>query len=347
MTGREASSDQSPIVVVDMHTHWYPRPLLDAYVKSDGYPSCRREGDSFAIERLPGSWTSLPLHFVEIDLQLDIMRTEGVDIAVSSSASFGDVDALPVSQAVAVAVAVNEARAAVAERDRGFLGIATIPWQDATAAREVLADAISRLGLVGVALHSNIAGRPVDDPSLRPIYEQLSALGVPLLLHPGRTLLKPFSPDLGLETAVSYMFDSSIAAYRLAFSGILDDLTLDVVHPHCGATLPYLAGRIDSVRSLFASSDSAAGKRAGTALRDFYTDTVCQSSETLAFAHRFYGTEHMLFGSDCPYFSQQTSVDLVRSSLPEETHRAVLCDNALQLLSISSPPPGSPGSPGS
>lgn len=336
MANDPTSSDPFAGVVVDMHTHWYPRALLDAYVDSDCYPSCRREGDSYAVERLPGRWVSLPLHFVELDLQLDMMRTDGVDIAVSSSASFGDVDALPVSQAIDVAVEMNEARAAAAKTHRGFLGIATIPWQDATAAQEVLADAISRLGLVGVSLHSNVAGKAVDAPSLRPVYEQLSDLGVPLLLHPGRTLLEPFSRDLGLETAVSYMFDSSIAAYRLAFSGILDGLAIDVVHPHCGATLPYLAGRIDSVRSLLESDGSAVNRRASVVLKTFYTDTVCQSPETLAFAHQFYGTEHLLYGSDCPYFSQRASLDLVCSSLPKETHRAVLCDNAFRLLSFSS-----------
>ena len=51
--------------VIDTQAHWYPRSLLDAYVENDGFPGCRREGDSYAIEMLPGQWTSLPLHFVE------------------------------------------------------------------------------------------------------------------------------------------------------------------------------------------------------------------------------------------------------------------------------------------
>ena len=184
--------------VIDTQAHWYPRALLDAYVGSDGYPGCRREGDSYAVEMLPGQWTSLPLHFVELELQLETMRDAGVDVVVSSSGSFGDVDALPVEQAKEVAIAVNEERAAAEAGYEGFLGLATVPWQDAAAAVEVLDDAVSRLGLHGALIHSNIVGRPIDASYLRPVYERMGELGVPLFLHPGKTLLEPHARDLGL-----------------------------------------------------------------------------------------------------------------------------------------------------
>lgn len=327
--------------VVDTHTHWYPRVLMEAYVKSDAYPSCRRERDSYAVELLPGQWVSLPLHFVELDLQLEMMHAAGVDVAVSSSASFGDVDALPLAEAVEIAVAVNEARADAISRHSGFVGLATVPWQDPTAAAEVVSDAITRCGLKGVLLHSNIAGRPVDERTLRPVYETIAALGVPLFLHPGRTMLEPFARDLGLEVMVAYMFDSSLAALRLALSGILDGLSLDVVHPHCGATLPYLAGRIDGSHAKPWCLGRVHDPLPSEVLKGFYTDTMCQSAETLAYAHRFYGTEHLLYGSDCPYFSQSESLALVRSVLPEPAHEDVLWKNADRLLGLALTPSSS------
>lgn len=320
--------------VVDTHTHWYPRVLMEAYVGSDAFPPCRREGDSYAVELLPGHWVSLPAHFVEVDLLMEMMHSSGVDVAVSSSGSFGDVDALPVVQAVDVAVAVNEARADAAARHPGFVGVATIPWQDPRAAAEVARDAVTRCGLKGVLLHSNIAGRHVDHPALRPVYGTIADLGVPLFLHPGRTLLEPFSRDLGLEVMVAYMFDSSLAALRLALSGILDDLQIDVVHPHCGATLPYLAGRIDGSHAKPWCLGHVRDPLPSEAIKGFYTDTMCQSAETLAYAHRFYGTDHMLYGSDCPYFAQSDSLSLVMSTLPESAHEAVLCRNAERLLRL-------------
>jgi aminocarboxymuconate-semialdehyde decarboxylase len=320
--------------VVDTQAHWYPRMLLEAYVESDGFPGCRREGDSYAIEMLPGDWTSLPLHFVELELQLETMRGAGVDVVLSSSGSFGDVDALPVEQAKELAIAVNEERAAAEARYEGFLGLATIPWQDADAAVEVLGDAVSRLGLRGVLLHSNIAGRPVDSPYLRPVYERLSELRVPLFLHPGKTLLEPYARDLGIEVILAYMFDSSLAAFRLLLSGILEGLELDVVHPHCGATLPYLAGRIDNAYWKPWALGRKLERPPSELLKGFYTDTMCQSPETLAYATGFYGVEHVLYGSDYPYYQPADSLAFVRGCLTEAQAEAVLWANAARLLRL-------------
>jgi aminocarboxymuconate-semialdehyde decarboxylase len=323
--------------VIDTQAHWYPRPLFEAYVESDGFPGCRREGDSYAVEMLPGQWTSLPVHFVELELQLETMRAAGVDVVVSSSGSFGDVDALPVGQAKEVAIAVNEERAAAEARFEGFLGLASIPWQDAAAAVEVLDDAVSRLGLRGVLIHSNIVGRPVDSPDLRPVYERMSELGVSLFLHPGRTLLEPHVRDLGLEVILSYMFDSSLAALRLVLSGILDGLSLDVIHPHCGATLPYLAGRIDHAYAKPWALGRELDRPPSERLTDFYTDTMCQSPETLAYAKSFYGVEHLLYGSDYPYFQPAESLAFVRGCLEDSEAQAVLWANAAALLGLEDP----------
>jgi aminocarboxymuconate-semialdehyde decarboxylase len=321
--------------VVDMQAHWYPRILLEAYAESDGFPGCRREGDSYAIETRPGDWTLLPLHFVELELQLETMREAGVDVVVSSSASLGDVDALPVEQATELAIAVNEERSSAEARYEGFLGLATIPWQDAGAAIEVLGDAVSRLGLRGVLLHSNIAGRPVDSPYLRPIYERMSELRVPLFLHPGRTLLEPHARDLGIEVILAYMFDSSLAAFRLVLSGVLDGLELDVVHPHCGATLPYLAGRIDGAYWKPYALGRKLEQPPSERLKGFYTDTMCQSPQTLAYAKEFYGVAHMLYGSDYPYYQPAESLAFVRECLTEAEAEAILWTNAARLLRLN------------
>lgn len=320
--------------VVDTQAHWYPRTLLDAYIESEGYPGCRREGDSYAVELLPGDWWPLPVHFVELELQLETMKEVGIDVVVSSSGSFGDVDALPTGEAKELAIAVNEERAAAEQRHEGFLGLATIPWQDAGAAIEVLEDAVGRLGLRGALIHSNVAGRPVDSSYLRPVYERMTELGVPLFLHPGRTLLEPHVRDLGLEVLVAYMFDSSLAALRLVLSGILEGLSLDVVHPHCGATLPYLAGRIDGAYwkpwAIGRNLDPPPSRRLGR----FYTDTMCQSAETLEFAKGFYGAERLLYGSDFPYYQPSESLAFVRGCLTVEEAAAALWENPARLLKL-------------
>lgn len=312
------------MTVVDTQTHWYPRLLWEAYAENDAYPRCRRDGDGYAFELAPERWFPIRPHFYELDLQLEVFEAAGIDTVVSSSASFGDVDGLPLERAKEVAYALNEERAAAEREHAGrFYGLATIPWQDTGAALEVLDDAVGRLGLRGVVLHSNVAGRPVDAEEHRPVYRRLAELGVPVVLHPARTISEERLRDYGLEFVLGYMFDSSIAALRLVLSEIAAELPgLKVLHPHCGATLPYLAGRIDGSHSKPYSLGRELPTLPGAQLASFYTDTMCQSRPTLAYALDFYEDGHVLFGSDYPYFEPATELAFVREALAGDPREA-------------------------
>jgi aminocarboxymuconate-semialdehyde decarboxylase len=322
--------------IVDTQSHWYPRPLLDAYAEfPDLYPGCERDGDNYRVEALPGKMMSLGPRFTDLDLQLQIARAAGVTTIVSSSASFGDVDMLPVARAREVAVAVNEERARAEKKHPEFIGLATVPWQSADAAIEVLDDAVKRLGLRGALIHSTVTGQPLDSEYLEPVYARLEQLSTPLFLHPGRTVLGEAGHDFGLEFLVGYMFDTSLAALRLVFSGILDrHPRLKVIHPHAGATLPYLAGRIDSSYWKPSALNRRLPEPPSVLLSTFYTDTMCQSPETLRYAARFYGYDHLLYGSDYPYFDPEESIAFVRQTLPEEQLEGVFYGNAAKLLGL-------------
>jgi len=324
--------------VVDSQTHWYPRLLWDAYTERTEYPRCRPEGDGYLFELAPDRWFPIRPHFYELEQQLEVYEAAGIDVVISSSASFGDVDGLPIERAKEVALALNELRAEAERGHRGrFYGLATIPWQDTEAALDVLEDAVTRLGLRGVLIHSNVAGAPIDSEHLRPVYARLAELGVPLCLHPARTIMEDRLRDYGLEYLLGYMFDTSLAALRLVLSGILTELPgLKVVHPHCGATLPYLAGRIDSSYSKPYSLGTEWPTPPSRHLAGLYTDTMSQSAATLAFARGFYRAGHVMFGSDFPYFEPSLELSFVRRALEgtgEEV--AVLGENAVALFGLA------------
>jgi aminocarboxymuconate-semialdehyde decarboxylase len=326
------------VAVVDTQTHWYPRALWEAYLELDEYPRCRRDGDGYAFELAPERWFPIRPHFYELELQMEAFDAAGIETIVSSSASFGDVDRLPVEWAKEVAYAVNEERAAAEREYAGrFYGLATIPWQDTGAALEVLDDAVQRLGLRGVLLHSNVAGRPVDSDECRPVYRRTAELGVPLCLHPARTIAEAQLRDYGLEYLLGYMFDTSIAALRLILSEIVGELPdLTVVHPHCGATLPYLAGRIDTSHSKPYSLGRELAPTPSEQLAGFYTDTMSQSRETLAHALGFYEDGHVVFGSDYPYFDPPAELAFVREVLAGDAREAaVLHGNASRLFRLA------------
>jgi predicted TIM-barrel fold metal-dependent hydrolase len=324
------------VTIIDTQSHWYPRILWETYLDNDSYPRCEQRDGRYAFEMTPGSWFPIPDLFVELELQIEAMHAAGIDAMVSSSASFGDVDGLPVPRAREVAHALNEERARAEKEYPGqFYGLATIPWQDSDAGIEVLDEAVTRLALRGVLLHSNVDGGPIDAEERRPIYRRIAELGVPVFLHPGRTVMEPQVRDYGLEYLLGYMFDTSLAALRLVLSGIIAELPdLMVVHPHAGATLPYLAGRIDSSYAKPYSIGHEFERAPSEQLASFYTDTMCQSEPTLRRGIDFYGLDHMLFGTDYPYFPHADAVAFVKGVLTDDELTTVAWSNAARLLRL-------------
>lgn len=321
------------MAVIDTQTHWYSRTLWDAYLELDQYPRCRRDGDAYAFELAPDRWFPIPPPFFELELQLETFEAAGIDTVISSSASFGDVDRLAVEVATEVAFKLNQERAdAQREHEGRFFGLATLPWQDTDAALQVL-DEAANLGLKGALIHSNVAGQPIDADQRRPVYARLAELDLPLCLHPARTIAEEQLRDYGLEYVLGYMFDTSTAALRLVFSGIAAaNPGLRVVHPHCGATLPYLAGRVDSSHDKPYSLGERLPTLPSEQLAHFYTDTVCQNPATLAYARSFYEPGHVVFGSDFPYFSAADELAFVRESVDDD--QAILAGNSAKLFSI-------------
>ena len=324
-------------MVIDTQTHWFSPVLLDAHLGCEDYPRVRKDADGYAFEVAPGRFVPWGPSFTNLDHQLELFAAAGVDAIVSSSASFGDVDRLEVGLARETAIALNEERA-VAERlhPGRFYGLATLPWQETEAALATLDDAVRRLGLRGVLLHSNIDGASVDSEWCRPVYARIAELGVPLFLHPARTILEEKIRDWGLEYLVGFMFDTSMAALRLVLSGIIaENPQLRVVLPHCGATLPYLAGRIDRSHERPYSLGRRLDPLPSEQLRRLFTDTMAQDPDTLRFARRFFGPGHMMFASDYPFFSPEHELAFIREQVPEPELGQILATNAAALLGIA------------
>jgi len=323
------------VTVIDTQAHWYSPTLWEAYLDLGEYPRTRKDDGAYFYELAPDQWFPIQPRFLELDVQFETFDAAGIDVVISSSASFGDVDRLPVEKAKEVAQALNQERAdAEKEYEGRFYGLASIPWQDGEAALEVL-DQVSELGLRGVLIHSNIDGDPIDGEHLRPVYSKIAELGLVLSIHPARSIAEPLLRDYGLEYLVGFMFDTSNAALRLVLSGIVaDNPSLKIVHPHCGATLPYLAGRIDASHDKPYSLGEPLPTLPSEQLGSFYTDTVSQSEKTLAFARDFYQDGHVVFGSDFPYFSPEEELALVRESLEGDELEAVLRGNAAALFGI-------------
>jgi aminocarboxymuconate-semialdehyde decarboxylase len=330
-------TDSTP--TIDHQAHWYPKALLEALAGREGYPTLERADAGYTLLHPPaGRWrqpiTSL---FYDLDQQFADMSACGVDVMLASPAMIFDVALFELPEARDLATMANEEYAATqrAHPDR-FLGLATLPMRGPDVAVEVLDDAILRLGLKGVCMHANVGGSAICRPELEPVWDRIEELGVPVVLHPTRSVLAPTYDFMSVpgDVMVNWLLDTSAAAVSLIMSGTFDRLPrLVVLHPHIGGTLPYVVGRLDSTAAALKSHLGAAGK--GNAWKTaelpswylknrFWTDSSSTTLPALKMALDVYGADRITLGSDVPYVSRERHLNFLREHLPAEQVERIL-----------------------
>ncbi len=250
--------------------------------------------------------------------------------------------------------------------DRFVAWVAALPMNNMEATLAEIERAFA-LGASGVQLFSHINGRPLDHPDFAPLFDCVSGRhDKPIWLHPARS---PAFADYRDEAKSKYEiwwtfgwpYETSAAMARIVFSGMFERLpNLRIVTHHCGAMVPFFEGRVghgwDELGSRTADEDYAAvlrrmAKRPVDYFRQFYADTaVLGSRAAIRCGLEFFGSHHVLFGTDCPFDKEQGNLVIRETiaaidSLPlSEVERARLyCDNARLLLGL--PQIGAGGKP--
>ena len=215
---------------------------------------------------------------------------------------------------------------------------ATLPLQDVDASL----DEVERVAAVprvrGVQLGTNINGVEVDDPSLDPVWESLQKKNLPVWFHPDqRAIAGPDRlNDYYLQNFIGIPLDSTIAAARLIFGGVIDrfpDLRFGFCHG--GGFTPYQIGRLEhgwNVRKEPKKHIEDKGPR--EYFSTLYFDSLTHDALSLELLGRRTGWDHVLLGSDYPFDMASTDpvagVDAV--GLGEEEMKMVLEGNAGHFL---------------
>jgi aminocarboxymuconate-semialdehyde decarboxylase len=323
--------------IYDCQHHWWPRDYFDLLLDRKAYPKTVRSGDGYTYWFGEGRGVPFPIEFVDLDLQFEQMAATGFDL-VPVSAIGGGVDDLPIAESLLAARIINDARArAQSEHEGAFYGIATLPWLDTDLAMEELDRAIGTLGLRGVTLPANINGEGVESRRLHPMYARIAQLGVPIFIHPTRSIVADRLTDYEcvLDYMLGWMMDTSVAAMRLVLSGIVArHPDLRILHHHAGATIPYLIGRIDKEMTDPWSPLEPLPELPSWYLRRMYADCVALNPATIRMALEFYEEDHVVFGSDYPFWPVDASMNALNQAADGLTTQRVLTNNALTLLGV-------------
>jgi len=236
----------------------------------------------------------------------------------------------------------NEIARLVEKYPSRFAGFAALPLQDTGQSLAELKRAIQSLGLKGVQMGTNIHGKPLDHPDLWPIYEQIEAHDLPIFVHPVNPLGQPDIHDYRLDLTVGFPFDTTLAAARLIFGGVMEKFQgLKICFAHLGGALPFLKERLDigwQTRNIFPGKRTTIPKPPSEYIKLFYLDVVSCADPALLCAFACSGADHLVVGSDSPFAvgDLKKSVECVKKFpyATEEDKVKILYENAARLLKL-------------
>jgi predicted TIM-barrel fold metal-dependent hydrolase len=202
---------------------------------------------------------------------------------------------------------VNEYTAdLVVKRPDRFGNFATLPLPDVDGALHELEYSLDTLRADGVILLSNYEGKYLADPAFEPLWAELDRRRAIVFVHPGL----PQLPGLDGVPApmVDYPFDTTRAAVQLVLNGVVDRYPhVRIILAHAGGFLPYASHRIAQLARVF-RPDAEDATEILAKFRRFYFDTALSAGPAaLPTLKAFAGSERVLFGSDFPYVSADTS----------------------------------------
>jgi predicted TIM-barrel fold metal-dependent hydrolase len=217
-----------------------------------------------------------------------------------------------------------------------FFGLCVLPLQDMTASLVELDRCVNQLGMKGVLLYTNLAGKFPDEPEFRPLFKRAVELDIPILLHPAKPITTEFVKGYEMTSSLGNMFDNTIALTRIIMAGMLDEFPgLKLVCPHLGGTLPYIIGRLDHQTQVLKRGPKYLTRAPSAYLKSVWLDVVSPLPLAIKFAHEFMGPDRLIFSSDHPWVDPSDIIRCVREAgLSAEDQSKIFAGNAQRLFKL-------------
>lgn len=323
---------------IDFHCHLYPEQYLKKLEASRGDVRIEKNEKGERIILSMGAKAGpVTDEFFDADTRLERIKENRVDMQILSTPHPG-VDRFSPDESAEMSRVINDGLCEVVRKyPKHFKALAMLPLIDTKLALKELDRAILDLGLSGMCMLTNVAGKTLDADFLLPVYERAQSLGIPIFIHPTTPLGAQVMQEWRLAVILGFEFDVMLAATRLAYSGVLERFPeLNFVISHLGAGLPFLAGRIDR-----GYNDPTCGiktkKPTSEYLKDLYCDTVSFYKPALMMAYQFYGADRMVLGSDFPLLIGDLPgavPSIEEMEIPQHDKEKILGENVKRLLKL-------------
>lgn len=326
--------------VVDFHNHFYPPEYVDALgsATSGSRVKVTHDADGNPCVHYPGDYNILVPGHRDIDYRQRVLDEYRVDVQLLTFTTPGVHVETP-RVAVDLARMVNDAFATIVrERGTRFTALATLPLNDPAESTRELERAMTGLGMPGAMVFSNVNHVALADAMYEPLWKKANELGAVMYIHPTDPAGVEAMLDYWLMPLVGFLFDTTLAAARLVFSGLVERYPrIRWVLTHMGGAIPYLAERLDRGWRAFADCRRHISRPPSEYLKTFYYDTVNFNPAAVGLALDFAGPDRLLAGSDYPH--QIGSIPLMLETienldLRSDVKEKMLGGNAAALLGL-------------
>jgi aminocarboxymuconate-semialdehyde decarboxylase len=267
------------------------------------------------------------------------MDEMGLDVQLVSPSPSQIYFALPIEVAAPAARMVNDGVAAfVAGMPDRFLGLGTVPLQDAQEAAAELERCMTKLGCKGVEILTNVNGNELSHPGFEPFWTEAEALGALVMIHPlgfteGQRLSRFY-----FNNVIGNPVETTLAIHHLIFDGVLErHADLKILAVHGGGDAAASAGRMDHAWGARSDARGMLPHPPSSYLKKFYFDTVVFAPQQLDTLVRAFGADRILMGTDYPFdMGEYDPLGHIASieSIDAATRAAIAGGNAKRLLGV-------------
>jgi aminocarboxymuconate-semialdehyde decarboxylase len=327
------------MTVIDVHTHMLTLDYLELL---------RRHGDKYTLKKTKAGQDTVHLYDApfmtlfpdmwDYERRIAAMDRAGVDVAIVSLTSpnvYWGSREISLRAARLVNDSMAEQQRTKPDRIRW---LTSLPWQFAEDAKQELARSVAA-GAVGVMVLANIDGSDLTDSGFAPIWAEIDRLALPVLVHPTapQGIRDLHMDEFGLVPPVGFMIDTTLAVARMIFAGFIDRYpNVKLIAAHGGATLPYLAGRLDRCHEMIPACAEVIKQKPSTYLQRIYYDTVVYDQRALELCIAVAGSaDNVLYGSDYPHNIGDMAGCLGRvNALPVEQAVRIAGKNAERIFAL-------------
>ncbi len=327
-------------MIIDWEHHFIPEEL---WLKKGG-----KRGERVVVYEQGKPRGNLHPELYDPEEHLKIMDAVGIDVAVLSMAvTSGDMET-SLEECRMWDDGVSEV---IKRYPKRFVGLAPVPPLGGERAFSELERAVGSLGLKGVVIRSQANGLSMDNKELYPFYERVSALRVPIMIHPSGVQMgfSILDAPYDLNRSIGRELDLIVATTRIILSGVLEDFPgLVFVISHKGGGIAALKERIEYQ---FGSRKFPGTRPAGARNVMPFDEAFDKIYFNLAGHHGGMSSvkcalteirpERLVFGTDYPQeFSEnplsiKTYIDDIKKlNISKEDRKRMLGENARALLRL-------------